>query len=126
MPVRKTEEVIGGPSGCGGSETCACSSWCRVFRGPGSDSRSCRSGPQFGRLTFSVAEQRLTELTQEALVAAIEVQAEAGDGGVGDGVEGGAELPVDGFDEADEVDFDLALEFGDDIGSFRSPPLARK
>ena len=55
---------------------------------------------------------------EEALVAAIEVQGEPGDGGIGDGVEGGAELAVDRFDKADEVDVDLALELGDDIGEF--------
>ena len=53
---------------------------------------------------------------EEALVAAIEVEGKLGDGGVGDGVEGGAQLAVDRFDETDQVDVDLALELGDDIG----------
>ena len=53
---------------------------------------------------------------EEALVAAIEAEGEFGDGGVGDGIEGGAELAVDRFDVADEVDVDLAFEVGDDVG----------
>ena len=47
---------------------------------------------------------------EEALVAAVEVEGELGDGGVGDGFEGGADCAVDGVDEADQVDVDLALE----------------
>ena len=35
-------------------------------------------------------------------------------------------LAVDGVDVADEVDVDLAVEGGDDVGELSVPPLARR
>src|SRR6202040_1749126 len=62
---------------------------------------------------------------EQPLAGAVEAEAEAGDGGVGDGLEGGAdagdlfavrELFVDGGDVAVEVDVDLALEGDEEVG----------
>ena len=54
---------------------------------------------------------------EKALLGAAEVQAEVGDGCIGDRLEGGAQAGVDGVDLADEVDVaDLAVEVGDEVG----------
>ena len=60
-------------------------------------------------LTWFVEAQRLVRVGDEALAAAVEGEGEAGDGGVGDGFEGGAEAARDAFDVADEGDVDLAV-----------------
>ena len=55
---------------------------------------------------------------QQALLAALEVQDELGDRGVGDALEAGAGPAFDRVDEADDDDVELASQVGDDVGEF--------
>ena len=60
--------------------------------------------------------------------AAVQAQRELGHRGIGDVGEAGPDpgdfraLLVDGVDEADQGDVDLAMEVGDEVGEFLSPP----
>ena len=53
---------------------------------------------------------------QESPLATVEAQVEPGDRCVGDRLEGGAQTAADRFDLAVEVDVDLAVEGGDEVG----------
>src|SRR4051794_35551376 len=58
---------------------------------------------------FRCATETLAVL-QEALLAAEKVEGDAGDGNVGDCLEGGAKTAVDAIDVADRFDVDLTFE----------------
>jgi hypothetical protein len=54
---------------------------------------------------------------EETLAAALHIEGDPGHRGVGDGFEGVADLAVDAFDVAEEVEVDLAVvKGGDEVG----------